>query len=163
MSQQWNRSVNVVLTAIPAGVLGQYVFTLTLPCVSDHPYGVVFKPSPDMPPQLYSALLLSGVCQLPLLPPLARRLVCVRWSLSATARVTLGVSSILSSTLSVSTSSFLALLAARFTSDCQSWLCYDRSYSWWTNPRLDKCKLASPYRRDHHHRRLLSCSLFHRL
>ena len=42
----------MVLTAIPAGVLGQYIFTLTLPCVSDRLYRVVLRPSLGMPPQL---------------------------------------------------------------------------------------------------------------
>ena len=95
----------MVLTTIPVGVLGQYVFTLTLPWVSNHPYQLPLKPSPDMPLQLYSALLFSGVWQRPLSPPLARGLVYVRWSSFAIARGTLAVSSILSSTLSASMSS----------------------------------------------------------
>ena len=35
---QRNRSVNLVLTSIPVGILAQYTFTLTLPWVSDSLY-----------------------------------------------------------------------------------------------------------------------------
>lgn len=61
VAHQWNRSVNMVLTTIPVGVLAQYAFTLTLPYVLDHTYQlqVVFKPSSDMPWQQPSALLPS--------------------------------------------------------------------------------------------------------
>ena len=153
----------MVLTTIPVGVLGQYVFTLTLPWVSNHPYQLPLKPSPDMPLQLYSALLFSGVWQRPLSPPLARGLVYVRWSSFAIARGTLAVSSILSSTSSASASSYLYLLPASFTFNLETWLCYDGSYPWWTNARLDQCKHAPPCRRGHHHRHLLSHSMFRRL